>query len=140
MQEEHYKPYRLNGVDEMSSEKKKVIVIDDEETVLTMVKSHLGRDYEVITAQSGQEALAQFFSGLVPDLVLLDLNMPEMNGWDTFIRIRGISNLQKTPIAIYTTSESPEDKSRTQEMGAVDFIKKPAVKTELLARVGKLIN
>jgi DNA-binding response OmpR family regulator len=120
------------------SGKKKVIVIDDEETVLNMVKSHLGQDYEVITANSGQQALALFSQGLVPDLVLLDLNMPEMRGWDTFTSIRAIGNLRQTPIAIYTTSEDPEDKSRAQEMGAVDYIKKPAKRTELLARVGKL--
>jgi DNA-binding response OmpR family regulator len=120
------------------SGKKKVIVIDDEETVLTITKSHLGEDYEVITAQSGQQALQLFFCGLVPDLTLLDLTMPEMGGWDTFVKIRGISELHKTPIAIYTTSENPEDKSHAEEIGAVDYIKKPVNKTELLARVGKL--
>jgi CheY-like chemotaxis protein len=105
-----------------------------------MAKSHLGQDYEVFTAGSGQKALTLFFRGLVPDLVLLDLNMPEMGGWDTFIRIRDISKLHKTPIAIYTTSEDPKDKDRAREMGAVDYIKKPASKTELLSRVGKLIK
>jgi CheY-like chemotaxis protein len=124
---------------ETGSEKKKVIVVDDEETVLTMAKSHLGQDYEVTTAVSGNQALTLFFRGLVPDLVL-DLNMPQMGGWDTFIRIRDISKLHKTPIAIYTTSEDPKDKDRAHEMGAVDYIKKPASKTELLSRVGKLIK
>jgi CheY-like chemotaxis protein len=72
--------------------------------------------------------------------VLLDLNMPQMGGWDTFIRIRDISKLHKTPIAIYTTSEEQKDKDRAQELGAVDYIKKPASKTELLSRVSKLIK
>jgi CheY-like chemotaxis protein len=120
------------------SGKKKVLVIDDEETILTMVKSQLGQDYEVITANSGQQALDLFSGGLVPDLVLLDLNMPEMDGWDTFTRIRAIGI--RTPIAIYTTSEESEDKSRAREIGAVDFIKKPAKRTELLSRVGKLVS
>jgi methyl-accepting chemotaxis protein len=69
-------------------EKKKIIIIDDDETVLAMVKNHLGDDYELSAARSGQDALHLFFRGLVPDLVLLDLNMPEMGGWDTFIKIR----------------------------------------------------
>jgi CheY-like chemotaxis protein len=122
---------------ETGNEKKKVIVIDDEETVLIMSKSALEQDYEVITATSGAKALQLFFQGLVPDLVLLDLNMPEMGGWETYIRIRDLSKLHKAPIAIYTTSEDSKDKARAQEMGAVDYIKKPVNKTELLTKVGK---
>jgi DNA-binding response OmpR family regulator len=65
--------------------------------------------------------------------------MSGMGGWDTFIRIRDLSKLHKVPIAIYTTSEDPNDKAHAKEIGAVDFIKKPANKADLLARVGKLI-
>jgi methyl-accepting chemotaxis protein len=125
---------------ESENEKKKVIVIDDEETVLTLTKASLGNDYEVTTANSGQEALNLFFQGYTPDLVLLDLRMPEMGGWDTFIRIRDISQLHKTPIAIYSTSEDPQDRVRAKELGAVDYIHKPAKKTELLEKVAKLVN
>jgi CheY-like chemotaxis protein/uncharacterized protein YukE len=120
-------------------EKKKVIVIDDDETALALAKNHLGDDYDLTTAQSGQDALHLFFRGFVPDLVLLDLNMPQMGGWDTFIRIRDISKLHKVPVAILTTSEGAEDEARAKEMRAVDYIKKPVSKTELLARVSKLI-
>jgi CheY-like chemotaxis protein len=120
-------------------EKKKIIVVDDEETVLTMTKASLGENYDVTTVTSGQAALNLFFQGFVPDLALLDLNMPEMGGWDTFIRIRDISQLHKTPIAFYTTSEDPKDKAQAQKMGAVDFIKKPIRKDELLERVKKMI-
>jgi CheY-like chemotaxis protein len=120
------------------NEKKKIVLVDDEETVLIMTKSMLENDYEVITAGSGKEALQLFLQGFVPDLVLLDLVMPGMGGWDTFIRIRDLSKLHKVPIAIYTTSEDPKDRAHAQEIGAVDFIKKPANKDDLLARVGKL--
>jgi CheY-like chemotaxis protein len=125
---------------ETKDEKKKIIVIDDEETVLTLTKAALGEEYDVTTVNSGQQALNLFFQGYVPDLALLDLSMPEMGGFDTFIRIRDISKLHKTPIAIYSTSEDPKDKSRAQEMGAVDFIHKPAKKADLLEKVAKLIR
>jgi CheY-like chemotaxis protein len=125
---------------ESSDEKKKVIVIDDEETVIAMTKAALGNNYEVTAANSGQAALNLFLQGYVPDLVLLDLNMPEMGGFDTFVRIRDINNLQKVPIAIYTTSEDPKDKARAQELGAADFIGKPAQKAVLLEKAAKLIN
>jgi CheY-like chemotaxis protein len=124
---------------ESGNEKKKVIVIDDEESILTFAKASLENNYDVTTVNSGQRALNLFFQGYVPNLVLLDLNMPKMGGWDTFIKVRDISRLHKVPIAIYTTSENPQDKARAQEMGAVDYIKKPCKKTELIERIGKLI-
>jgi methyl-accepting chemotaxis protein len=125
---------------ETANEKKKVIVIDDEETVLTLTKATLGDEYDVTTVNSGQAALNLFFQGYVPNLAILDLTMPEMGGWDTFIRIRDISKLHKTPIAIYSTSDDPKDRSKAHELGAVDFIHKPAKKSELLERVAKLVK
>jgi CheY-like chemotaxis protein len=125
---------------ESGSENKKILVVDDEETVLTLTKSTLENDYDVTTVSSGKQALKLFFQGYVPHLVLLDLSMPEMGGWDTFIRIRDISKLHQTPIAIYTTSEDPKDKGKAQELGAVDYIHKPAKKKEMLERVAKLVR
>jgi len=121
------------------NEKKKVIVIDDEQTILTLTKAMLDNDYDVTTANSGQAALDLFFQGYTPNLALLDLNMPEMGGWDTYIRIRDITKLHKVPIAIYTTSDDPKDKIKARELGAVDFIGKPAKKADLLAKVAKFI-
>jgi CheY-like chemotaxis protein len=125
---------------ETGNEKKKIIVVDDEETVLTMTRASLGNNYEVTTVKSGKEALNLFFKGYVPNLVLLDLIMPEMGGWETFIKIRDISKLHQTPIAIYTTSDDPKDKAKAQELGAVEYIHKPINKTEMLERVKKLVK
>ena len=125
---------------ESGDEKKKIIIIDDEETVLTLTKAMLEGNYEVTTVSSGKKALDLFFQGYTPNLVLLDLTMPDMHGWDTYLRIRDLSKLHKTPIAIYTTSESQQDKARARELGAVDYINKPIKKSELLERVAKLIK
>ena len=125
---------------ETGKEKKRIIVVDDEQTVLTLTKSALEKDYEVTTANSGKEALELFFQGYIPNLVLLDLSMPELGGWETFIRIRDISKLHRTPIAIYSTSEDPKDKAKAQELGAVDYIHKPANKSEMQERVAKIIR
>ena len=96
--------------------------------------------YELITARSGQEALALFYQGLIPHLILLDLTMPEMNGWDTYDRMKAISNLHHVPTAIFTSSEDPNEKDRAYKMGADDFITKPVKKSDLLARIEKLIR
>jgi methyl-accepting chemotaxis protein len=120
------------------NEKKKILVVDDDRIHLEMTKGILGNDYEVITVTSGGEALKLFFQGLIPNLVLLDLMMPNMDGWDTYGRVKEISNLHNVPIAFVTSSNDPKDMSRADEMGAVDYIQKPC--NDLPARVGKLIK
>jgi len=120
--------------------KKKILVIDDDETILTMTKGILSENYYVTTVNSGQAALKLFLEGYIPHLVLLDLYMPEMGGWETLIRIRNISQLHHTPIAIYTSSEDPKDKEKAQELEAVEYIHKPIRQEELLEKTAKLLN
>jgi CheY-like chemotaxis protein len=120
-------------------EKKKIIVIDDDEPILVMAKGMLGNNYDVTTVKSGKEALQLFFQGFVPALVLLDLKMSGMDGWDTYNRIRDLSQLHRTPIAIFTSSEDQKDRDQAKKMGAVDYIKKPIKKDDLLDRVKRLI-
>jgi CheY-like chemotaxis protein len=66
--------------------------------------------------------------------------MPEMGGWDAFTRIRGLSGLHKTPIALFTSSTDPEDIQMAKEVGAADYIKKPCNHDELSSKVAKLVS
>ena len=122
------------------NERKTILVVDDDAAHLTMTEAMLENDYEVVLSKSGQEALHHFYQGLVPGIILLDLSMPDMDGWDTYERIKAISNLHKVPIAFFTSSDDPEDMNRAQQMGASDYIKKPMKKTELLERMKILIR
>jgi methyl-accepting chemotaxis protein len=121
-------------------EKKKVILIDDDAPIHVMVKGVLGNYYDVTTVSSGKEALAMFFQGYVPDVALLDLTMPEMDGWDTFIRIRDINRLHNSPIVIFTSSNDPKDRDKAKELGAVDYIMKPCNEKELVKRLERIIT
>jgi CheY-like chemotaxis protein len=67
----------------------------------------------------------------------MDLMMPDMSGWDTLDRIKGIGKLHNTPIAICSGSDDPDHIAQSKRVGAVDFIKKPC--KDLLARVKKLL-
>jgi len=126
--------------DSVGNEKQKVLIVDDDSIHLEMVETVLKNDYDVTTAKSGAEALSYFYQGLVPNLILLDLIMPEMDGWDTYGRIKAISNLHDTPIAFFTASSDPKDIQQAQKMGAVDYIKKPYDKDDLLRRVRKVVS
>jgi methyl-accepting chemotaxis protein len=126
--------------DTAGNEKKKILIVDDDGIHLDMVQAVLSNEYEVSTAQSGKEALGLFYQGLVPQLILLDLIMPDMDGWKTYSRIKAIGGLYDIPIAFFTVSSDPEDIKHAHEMGAVDYIKKPYDKDDLLDRIGRILR
>jgi methyl-accepting chemotaxis protein len=121
-------------------EKQIVLVIDDDEVHLEMTSAFLNEDYDVTTAKSCEKALKLLYQGLAPSVVLLDLMMPDTDGWQTFERIRGISKLHNVPIAIFSSSDDPADKNHAKKMGAADYIKKPSIKEELLQRIGNILE
>ena len=121
-------------------EKKKVLVIDDDATYLMITKSFMEEDYDVTTVKSCEEALKLLYQGLAPNVVLLDLMMPETDGWRTYERIKGLSTLHKVPIAFVTASDDPNDHERAKEMGAADYIKKPCSKDDLLQRIESIMG
>jgi methyl-accepting chemotaxis protein len=121
-------------------EKKKVLVVDDDEIHLELTKAFLDQAYEVITVKSCAEALKLLYQGLDPAFISLDLVMPETDGWLTFERIRGLSNLHNVPIAIFTASDDPADREHAKVMGAADYIKKPTTQDELLKRIEKILE
>ena len=121
-------------------EKKKVLIIDDNKTDLIAVNGMLEDVYEVTVAESGTAALKMFHNGLVPNLIMLDLVMPGMSGWETFERIKKIGSVHNTAIVIYSGSTDPEDRTHAEKAGAVDYIKKPAGRDDLLNKIGKIIG
>jgi CheY-like chemotaxis protein len=126
--------------DSTGDEKKKILMVDDDNIHLEMVKTVLQDDYDVHTVTSGKEALGLFYQGLVPQLILLDLVMPGMDGWDTYGRIKAISGLHDTPIAFFTSSNDPKDIKHAHEMGAIDYIKKPYDNNDLKNRIRKVLK
>ena len=125
---------------ESPTEKKKILLVDDDELILSHAKLILENEYEIITAKSGKDALKLLIDGLLPNLILLDILMPNMDGWETFNRLKTIGALQKVPIAFATSLSDEKDEKQAYEIGAADFIKKPYVKEELLERVKAIIK
>ncbi len=108
-----------------------VLVVDDEPQILRVMRASLPiRGYEVLTASSGEEALNQL-SKQVPDLVILDLAMPEMSGLEVCRRVREFSSV---PIIVLSAKGSESDKVSALDLGADDYVTKPFGMDELLAR------
>lgn len=113
--------------------KKKILLIDDDPYLLELV-THIfttNTKARVSTASNGLEGLRQFFDQR-PDLVILDLMMPKMDGWAVCAQIRQLANI---PVILLTASSKEEDIVRGLDGGAVDFITKPVKPEILLARV-----
>jgi len=121
-------------------EKQIVLAIDDDEVHLEMTKAFLAQDYDVTTAKSCKDALKLLYQGLSPNFILLDLVMPETDGWQTYERMHGISKLHDVPIAIFSSSTDPADMRHAKEMGAVDYIIKPSRKDELVSKIKKHLD
>jgi two-component system OmpR family response regulator len=112
--------------------KNRILVVDDEEKIVNLVKNYLEKEgFEVFTADSGNEAL-KLFESEKPDLVVLDLMMPDMNGYDVCRRICSVS---KTPVIMLTAKTDEVDKLLGLELGADDYITKPFSLRELAARI-----
>jgi len=117
---------------------KKILIVDDDAALVRLFDQFLtGKGYEVLKASNGQEALRLFFAHK-PDLVLLDIVMPEMDGWQTCSRIRDLSDV---PIILLTGQQKDEDDIvRGLDYGADDYLLKPVGGKELLARVRAILR
>ena len=122
------------------AEKKKILLVDDDKVFISMVKKFLENDYEIITASSGNEALSYYLKGQFPNLVLLDILMPVMDGWETYNRLKALSFLKDIPVAFLTSVDSDAHKDHALGIGAADFIAKPCEKNELLGRVKRILE
>jgi DNA-binding response OmpR family regulator len=115
--------------------KDRILVIDDDEDFLEMTKSFLDENYDVTLAASGRGALELLAAGLSPDLILLDIAMPGMDGYETLRNINALDNTAGIPVMFLTGVNKTAAELRGLELGAVDYITKPFVKEILLKRL-----
>lgn len=112
----------------------KILLVDDEIDITEFLRYNLEREnFEVITAHDGAEALSKLLEN--PDLIILDIMMPVMNGFEVCRRIRDIDRFRNTPVIFLTAKSSETDEIKGLELGANDFIKKPVSPKRLIARV-----
>jgi DNA-binding response OmpR family regulator len=115
----------------------KVLVIDDEPGLLTLVKVGLSQDgFQVLTASSGKDGLRMAYDNR-PDVILLDIMMPEMDGFDVCQRLRHVCD---TPILMLTAKSDRQDVIKGLTLGADDYITKPFNLDELRARIHTILR
>lgn len=120
--------------------KNKILVVDDVPVNVQLLTTYLTSvGYEVVTARDGQEALDQVAATL-PDLILLDVMMPKLNGFEVCERLKSDPVTRIIPVIMVTALNEIEDKIKATESGADDFVSKPFNKLELLTRVKSLLR
>ena len=112
-----------------------VLLVDDDRTFLKTASDVLSAIYDVSVASSGSEAIALLCAGYVPDIILLDIDMPDMDGFETLSALQKKEDVKDIPVVFLTSLTTNESELKGIESGAMDYIKKPFVKELLLARV-----
>jgi DNA-binding response OmpR family regulator len=111
---------------------KKILIVDDEKLILISTKIVLESvGYEVLTATSGEDGI-EVCRAENPALVLLDIMMPGIDGWETLSRLKSSPETDEIPIIIFTAREHSRGKQLAREMGAADYFPKPFEPDELI--------
>ena len=117
-----------------------ILIVDDQPENLLIQEAFLGGEYRVHAAQSGQEALAYLDGAGRADLILLDVVMPQLDGFEVCRRVKANPRLHDIPILFVTSLDSPADEAKGLSLGAEDFIHKPFSPPVVLARVRNQIK
>lgn len=121
-------------------DKLKVLIVDDVPLNILLVRKMLSQyTFQIQTASDGQAAL-DIISSDTPDLVLLDLMMPGVDGFEVIERVRAFEKTKNLPIIILSALNTEADIARGMQLGANDFVNKPIIMVKLLNSVAKQIN
>lgn len=116
-----------------------ILAIDDERSIRILLDNFLSQDYQVITKSDGHEALVWLESNL-PDLIICDLQMPNMDGYQLIEHVRNRGYTKHTPIIMLSGAESSKERIRCYQLGAQDFLVKPFNPEELNLLIKKNLH
>jgi CheY-like chemotaxis protein len=121
----------------------KIMFVDDDKDQLfslrTAFENNYGKAYNIITAKSGKECLELLKKNIIPDLILLDIMMPDMNGWEVFDKLKADPKYKHIPI-VFLTARTDGLAEHAGVLIADDYIKKPIGINELKSRIDTVIN
>ncbi len=118
---------------------KHILIVDDNKANLASARVVLSDTYKITAVTMGSQAL-KFLENNTCDLILLDINMPEMDGFEVLEKIRQIEKCEMLPIIFLTADNDPETENRCLEAGALDFIAKPFVASVMRLRIGRILE
>lgn len=119
---------------------KSILVVDDSLTMVMSLKTTLTMNgFEVETAQNGKQALDKLTKGLKPNLILTDINMPEMGGLELIGKIRQLAHCKFTPILTLTTESETSKRDEGKRLGATGWLVKPVAGNDLVKVIKQVL-
>ena len=126
------------AVDWTSLMQKKILIVEDDDDSRDLLMQSLEGSYELVTAKDGCEAIEQAVREL-PDLILMDLRLPNLDGWQTTLRLKADPQLKDIPVIAMTAHGLSEDETRAREAGCADYVSKPISPRSLVKLVEQWI-
>lgn len=120
--------------------KKTLLALDDELSILKILDFYFNKSYHVVAKQNGKEALEWMQQGVIPDVIIADVNMPEINGLEFIKQIRSSGFFKDVPLIMLSGNEGSSDKIKCLKAGADDYLIKPFNPEELEARIDNIFR
>lgn len=120
--------------------KKKILAIDDEKSIRFIIENTFNKDFEVTSISNGMDALFYLQTGNLPDVIICDVEMPVLNGFEFIRKIRESGFFNEIPLIMLSGKEESADKIKCFEMGADDYVLKPFNPKELIARIKRRLE
>ncbi|MDX5321324.1 MAG: response regulator transcription factor [Bacteroidota bacterium] len=119
---------------------KTLLAVDDEKSILMILDFVFGKKYKVVQKTNGEEAMEWLQKGNMPDVIVADMNMPEMNGFEFILQIRSSGLYRDVPLIMLSGNENTADKIKCLNAGADDYLVKPFNPEELEARINNIFR
>jgi two-component system, chemotaxis family, chemotaxis protein CheY len=120
--------------------KKNLLALDDEMSILKILDFYFNKTYNVVAKQNGKDALEWMQQGVIPDVIIADVNMPEINGLEFIRQIRSSGFFKDVPLIMLSGNEGSSDKIKCLKAGADDYLIKPFNPEELEARIDNIFR
>jgi len=120
--------------------KKTILVIDDEMSIRMLLENYLSKTYTVVTRNDGQEGLKYLEEGNLPELIVADIQMPNLDGYEFLRNVRASGFFKNIPMIMLSGIESSNERVKCLKLGADDYLVKPFNPEELAIRIENLIT
>lgn len=119
---------------------KKILVVDDKSSISKLIVQFLSKNFYVESKEDGLQALTWLQEGNIPDLILTDLQMPNLDGFELISHVKSSGYFKDVPIIVLSSLDSSKDRIKCLKMGAEDYLVKPFNPEELVIRAERVLN